>query len=554
MPYIAKTIKPYIKALKTAEAESKNTNASFKLMHLLLYGSSITKNNPMPNDIDCSSHIFVGEYNYDGKNEEEITRHIVERIENFYYLLFSNAEKLPDIYPYKKADKIYAAQTKYNKIVIDSMAKHFSAALSGKYYLLNTKTQINKKKSNYDFIPQYALLKPHTMLFKNEFYSTFFYSDKISFNEGTLKYIRALTDHPVFFVKINYNGKSEYIQIISDKLSSKAFAPHEDRTFNIVLVESKTKKDFADLYSFNDKDLYIFKRRMAYEGHLLSLETESSLKKRTLKTYKRLLQSAMLVKQYIGNEKYSEIYDYISEYQNNRDVQLLNDFENIFDNVFSLSTSDNLYFTMQRNGKFKSAFHQLLSITKEMDERGNINKKSIQKYMFFINHDFYKFINLKDPITLKNRLKEINITFDNEVFNYLYSDYSSLIKEQNKLNKYMQTVKRPYVGAGFHEIQYYWINSNTIGIVKDDFTSGIKDKDKFIEENNLPSMNIKLVKLPKNINNGNKNDDDLNVLYKMYVRYNPTQKENSNYEKLKNSFLECMKKDFKYHKKTIYLR
>ena len=558
MPYIAETVKPYLDALKTAEMESTSTNAPIKLMYLLLYGSSITKNNPMPNDIDCSTHIFVGEYDYNGNNEKEIASSIVDRIEKFYYLSFLNADKLSNIYPYKKADKIYASQNKYHNIITDSIAKHFSAAINGKPYLLNTETQIDKKFP--DFTTQYALLEPDTIVLKNEFYSTFFFSDSIIFNKKTLKYIRSLTDHPVFYVKINYNGKSKYIQIISDKLSSKAFAPHEDIIFNIVLVGSDSKTDITNLYSLKDNDLFLLKRRRAYETHLKSLNNESAIKLRTLKMYKRLLQCAMIVKQYIGNKSYSEIYDFISEYQNNRDVQLINDFENICDNMLILSTSTNLYLTMQKNGKFKSTYNKLLAIIDEMDKRGNIRLSSVRQYRYFVRHDLLQFITLKDTLNLKNELKTIKKTFEGEIFEYIYSDYRSLIKDPNKLNKHIQTIEKPYIESGFHEVKYYWINSNTIGIIKDDFTSKIKDKNKFIKENNLPPINIQFVNLPDNIynsddsDNENEKDKDIIILYRMYARYNPTQNENEHYEKLKKSFLECLKKDFKYQGKTIFLR
>ncbi len=381
-----------------------------------------------------------------------------------------------------------------------------------------------------------------------EFKTLYFFSDKIHFNKDTTKYIRIMTDHPVFYAKINYNGKSQLIRFHSDSITSNTFGPHKLLYFSIVRTETKNiKKDFSNSYSLDNNENFISKRLMAYQAHLILLDKERKIDKRILKMHKRLLQCAMLVRQYIGEEIYNEIYNYIAEYQNNRDVQLLNEYENILESLNKISSNNFLYLKLQKEGYLQSAYSQLLSVIKEMKNRGNINKQSIEKYKNFVTTDIKQYVLLDEKSNLQAKRTEVfNEKFQNTIYSNLIEDYYSFVKDSQLLNTYIQTVEEPYLASGFHKIEYYWLDANTIAVIRNDFTDKIKDTNKFLKDNNLPEVNVKFVNKSQN--------NDVNQIHKEYVRYNPTEKENENFLKLKNSMLTDKKKNFKLHKKRVFLR
>lgn len=100
-----------------------------------------------------------------------------------------------------------------------------------------------------------------------------------------------------------------------------------------------------------------------------------------------------------------------------------------------------------------------------------------------------------------------------------------------------------YTDAGYHKVALYWLDKNTIGVLKDDFTKDIKDLKKFAETNGLADVDYKLVELsqvPK-----------LTVKYGVWARYNPTKFEQENFERMNKLFL-ADKKNFKIKLRYVF--
>ena len=98
---------------------------------------------------------------------------------------------------------------------------------------------------------------------------------------------------------------------------------------------------------------------------------------------------------------------------------------------------------------------------------------------------------------------------------------------------YLNIFYNVYKEAGFHKIDLYWLDNKTMGIAKDEFTSKIPPQElrKMAIENKLVYVNNKLI-------DGDKMDTK-RVRYSVWVRYNPTDTENKNYERLRNILLKC---------------
>ena len=91
----------------------------------------------------------------------------------------------------------------------------------------------------------------------------------------------------------------------------------------------------------------------------------------------------------------------------------------------------------------------------------------------------------------------------------------------------------------------YWLNSNTIGILEDDFTKNIKDFREFAKDNKLIDVNYKLIKESEIPN--------LKIRYDIYARNNSTDSENKAYKNLQDKLLQD-KKNFNIKKKVVFFR
>ena len=93
---IAPVIKELDKAFSFTRANSRKDGYPIKYVFKNAYGSGFLKNNPIPNDLDFAVGVYLGEYNYDGNNAEEIANSIVDKMDSFQYLFNSYINTLKD--------------------------------------------------------------------------------------------------------------------------------------------------------------------------------------------------------------------------------------------------------------------------------------------------------------------------------------------------------------------------------------------------------------------------------------------------------------------------
>ena len=113
--------------------------------------------------------------------------------------------------------------------------------------------------------------------------------------------------------------------------------------------------------------------------------------------------------------------------------------------------------------------------------------------------------------------------------------YKKIFEDQKDLLFYLKTFNDIYENAGFHKIDLYWLDKNTLGVKKDSFTSKIPENElhRMALENRLIDVEYKFVD-PSKINL-------YRVRYSVWVRYNSTDKENENYQKLRKILLDDKK-------------
>lgn len=265
------------------------------------------------------------------------------------------------------------------------------------------------------------------------------------------------------------------------------------------------------------------------------------MKDRPVKMLKRIMQTADIASPLLDKETMDDISQTVLKNMQNRDIQLLNEYSNICTNLLLIQEHPNLYLRLLRDGKIKTMYNVLLSTVKELEERGNV--KDVEKLNNFAQKTLNKLFLMEEPrevaifkqVIFEHQYKEINDIINAEVY--------SLIEDKDKLDKYTVMFNKIYTDAGYHRVSLYWLDENTIGILKDDFTKNIKDLKKFAKDNNLADVNYKLVnasQVPK-----------ITVRYAVWARYNPTKLEQENFEKMNKAFLDD-KKNFKIKTRYVF--
>ena len=97
--------------------------------------------------------------------------------------------------------------------------------------------------------------------------------------------------------------------------------------------------------------------------------------------------------------------------------------------------------------------------------------------------------------------------------------------------------------SGYHSIDLYWQNKDTVYIARNEFTKTFtqKDVESLVKENNLPQANYKLSKETKILNNKKET---------VFVRYKSSEAENQYLKVVEDKLLQD-KKNFKIKRKYL---
>ena len=93
---ISRTVKSLDKAFDFVKQNSAKEGYDIKYIFKNAYGSGFLKNNPIPNDLDFTIGVYLGEYTYDGENADEIADSVVNKMDSFQYLFNSYVNSLRD--------------------------------------------------------------------------------------------------------------------------------------------------------------------------------------------------------------------------------------------------------------------------------------------------------------------------------------------------------------------------------------------------------------------------------------------------------------------------
>ena len=537
MSYVAKTVKQVSNILDETKTASAIEGHNYKYLYMIERGSEFLNENPIPNDMDFEVGIDLGNYVYDGKNSDEIAADVLAKMDSFIYSLnmcFNNNGNYLEKSPVQMLDSITRLHDWYTEIIVNSIDK----IVQDKPYLKPSKFLMNSYKDSYrmDFVR--AINKDEIWLY--EYPKMVFYVEGIKFNKSTRNYLREVTIHPTYYIHLTTGDKTKLVELTSFNIFGINLNP-KNTIFSSMTFENlysyEAIKRMCESYYLSDKNNnYINTRMHSLVNHAAEYwaRKNDDEKYRPIKVLKRMMQAANIFRPVIGEDMYKEIQSVVVENLEKPEIKLLNEYLNVLSVVHSVNNSV-MYKRMTRDGKVAALQKNAEELANLIYDDANVSpdtKKAIKDF-----HEKYlaRYANIdeeEDPAEITDIYKKYESVINKEIIKQTI--------DESKLQKYLVNFKDIFHKAGYNQIYLYWIDPDTIGILKDENTKKIKDTKEFAKENGFADFTYKLI---------NKNQIPLTTAgYGVWARCNTTPEQDKYFEEISNLLMKD-KKNFKlrYH-------
>ena len=542
--YIAPTIKELNKAFDYAKDSSKMEGNGFSYIFKNAYGSGFLNNNPIPNDLDFAVGVYLGEYDYNGENAKEIAESVVNKMDAFQFYLnfYVNSFRMAGLYTDKSQFDLLSSVSIKRRANIEAISSSIPKVVLGEDYVKYTLKGIRGADDNEKIELPY-ILKSNEILIEN-YDPINLYSDLVAYNQEMPHYIRGISVIPEFFVKIKSKNSSVMVEIVPEAFLGERLQLSRRFFASGVFTDFISRKFLKNLKYLNNDEEYFYYRMFSYRRHLQEIYSMQAVKARPVKMLKRIMQTADIISPVLSDEEYNEISAVINKNLSNRDIQLLNEYNNICNNLFVIQESPELFLRLYNDRKLKVMYDTMSEALDELEVRGNVDKALIKKLRDFLVKDIQKMFVLRTP--------EEVVMFRRYIFSEKYGDITDTInsaiysqmEDVNRINSSVKLYNDIYAKAGYHKVMIGWIDGNTMGILKDDFTKNIDDLQKFSKENDLVAVNYKFVNEAEY--------SKIAIKYALWARYNSSVEENANFEYLKSALIND-RKNFKIKQKTIFI-
>ena len=541
---IAVTIKTLDKALDFTQNISERDGYPFKYIFKNAYGSGFLKNNPIPNDLDFAVGVYLGEYEYDGSNADEIANSIVDKMDSFQYLFNSYINTLNDgsLYIDKTIFQVLNDTASVHRRNAKVISSSIPTVFAGRDYIRYTQKTMDGTPDGEKVELPY-ILKSNEILIE-EYPPINLFSDSILYNSNMPRYMRTISIIPEFFVKIKSNDKNVTVEVVPEAFLGERLQLSRRFFASTVFVGINSAGYLNNLSYIKEDEDYLYYRMFSYRRHLQEISNLKLIKDRPVKMLKRIMQTADIISPVIDKQDYREIADIVNQNLSDRDIQLLNEYSNICVNIYLIQESPQLFLRLLEEQKIRVMYDTMTKCLDELEMRAEISEGMIdnlrkfqvaQLQKMFLLQNSSEVIAFRDLLLAKN-LDNIQRIINKTIFEKLH--------DKDKLNSYIDLFNKIYTDAGYHKVTLYWLDRNTMGVLNDSFTKNIKDFKQFAAENNLADTEYKLLKPGENPKTA--------VKYTVWTRYNSSYEEDINYQKLRKALLDD-KKNFKLKRKFVII-
>ena len=545
-PYIAKSIKQVDRALNKAVFDSFIDGKRVKINYKNAYGSGFLLNNPIPNDLDFSVGVNLGRYKYDGTNSKEIAENLYDKIQFFQQSLLDSINNDLDGY-YSNTSVVASVIKSVNdrKDAVNGISSSFDSIFKDKDYVV----YLSKKDSKNVEVDLPFVLKSNEILIEDFPPVTLFTKDVLYYpnQENFLRELTIVIDYS-FEIENVKTAEVKDIELVGEsflgqrlQLSRRFFVP-------IAFIGENSANYLKTLNYLNSDEEYLNYRLFNFGRHLQEVRNLTEFDERPVKLLKRVLQCANLIKPVLSQKEFEEINSSILDSLSNPNLSCINDYYTILGNLIQITSSPSLFFKLKNKNEFKQLF---IALENDLDILKNAGLLNSRDYQALKNAN----IELENACASAKKLSDVDYInlyllkfMDSEFLPVQRSVFAKIISAGANIESYVAKFNKIYEDAGFHLVDFYWLDKNTIGILKDNFTSSIKQNDlkKMALENNLVDVNYVFI---------DKSSDKINksIHYSLWVRYNPTKVEEQNWQLLRTKLLND-KKNFNIKRKFVIVK
>ncbi len=543
-PYISKSLKEIDNAIRYSTLAMQSSGKDVKIIYKNAYGSGFLQNNPIPNDLDYSIGVYLGEYEFDGKNSREIAKKIDEKMTLFQTEFYSYINTINPGKLYSDYDILTSLSALFSKreANIDSISKSIPELFNHKDYVVYTnKILIDAQNNEINMVFPFILKKNEILI--EDYTPIQLFSNLIKYDANTRDMLREITIVADFYVDLKQGNDKVSAEIVAESFTGQRLQLTRRFFVPVIFIGNSSANYLKKLNLLNNNDEYLEYRLFNFKRHLQEFSNLKELQERPVKLFKRVLQCTDLILPVLDKSTADDIFDTIEKNLKNPKIQLLNDYQTAFGNLVQIVSMPNLYLKIQYNNKITEHLLVMQQIVQEMKKTKTLSNGDLAIVEEYTNDLANRAKLINSEIRLKDYYKYIMKTAD-PTAKIIENGIKMNTIDKEKIVGYIDTFNKIMTMAGFHKIDICWIDKNTMGVVKDGFTSTISENDlkNMAKENNLADVKYKFI-----------NKSDLSgpkVRYAVWVRYNPTEKENEIWDTMKSKLLED-KKNFKVKRYVI---
>lgn len=538
---VSKTVKKLDTAADYTIRSLNSQGCDLTVIYKNQYGSGFLKHNPIPNDLDYSIGIYLGEFT--GQNSTDIAAEIDEKMTLFQTEFYSWINTLyPDIF-YTDYNIMTSLSELFSKREenIAAISKSLPQLFAHKDYVVYTKKNLLNSGQKEIEMTFPFVLKKNEILMEN-YTPVRLYTDSLKYSENTRAFLREITIVIDFYADIKQGNDTVRAEIVAESFTGQRLQLTRRFFVPVIFTGRESARFLKHLSLLNDDETYFEYRMFNFKRHLQEISNLKELN--PVKLLKRLLQCTDLILPVLDENTAQKILTVTEQNLSNSNIILINDYQTSLDNLTQICSRPDLYLKLQYKNLITAHINSMQQILFDMKQAKTFMDAEITMLETFTLDIEEKIKLINSPGKLEEFYKYLrkNSTPVEEI---LLSGINKNIKEKEKITDYIKHFNKIMENAGYHKIEMCWIGENLIGIVKDDFTSQIPEKElkTMAQENKLAEVEYKFI-----------NRSELSgpkVRYAVWIRYNPSEDENFRYNIIKSK-LAADKKNFKIKRRIIF--
>lgn len=538
LKYSKKAIKPIDNALDKAMSLCRQENKDMHYLYKNYYGSGFIKNNPIPNDLDVAVGVDLGEFEYDGENSYNTSKAIVEKILTYHlysHIVFLKNKKpfLIDKSTISKLNELEKKKISSIENITDGIEKIFKNDVQ----IIHSTKPYKGQNVNYTLV-----FKPNEV-FVNNITPIFTYTNGITYNKTMTDFPRELTVVPDFYARIKNTktGEIKSIDLVEESFLGERFQISRRFFVPLVFTGNQSLKYLKTLDFLKDDEKYLDTRMFNYFRYITEVQMYMDTSLDPVKLLKRLHQCVDIIYPVLTEEQQEKIYSDIGETLSKPDIQTVTDYLAIYRNLKFITQNKFMMTKAEEYGYFKQWIVNSNICLEKLSK--NPKYKDEVKDLYKIHNEILaKFRDMSS----ETKLAELNKYLDNKDLD-VYIDCAKIINENiedtGKFVNDFEMLNDIFKKSGYHSIDLYWQNKDTVYIARNEFTKTFtqKDVESLVKENNLPQANYRLSKETKILNNKKET---------VFVRYKSSEAENQYLKVVEDKLLQD-KKNFKIKRKYL---